>query len=250
MLRSLQPAVKPPKLHLAISKDGGVIFDPERDRLLKLNSIAVEMWMLLVSGESESQVARHMAARYAVDPGRVLEDLHQLVASAAELGLTPRGVLLAEHAGLPAVHNTQAAFPWYAQDPAVPRPHPSAPSVLFAVVGLALFDFILSFFSMDSLCAFVKAWPVKNQAVKDQPDVIGRLCAAVERACVWYPKKTLCLQRSAVTTCLLRSRGIFARMVLGVRPMPFVAHAWVEAEGSVVNDFPRVQKFYSSVSSY
>jgi hypothetical protein len=33
-------------------------------------------------------------------------------------------------------------------------------------------------------------------------------------------------------------------MVIGVRPMPFLAHAWVEADGAVVNDWPKVKTFY------
>jgi hypothetical protein len=86
--------------------------------------------------------------------------------------------------------------------------------------------------------------------MRDPYTLIGQICTAVEKACVWYPKKALCLQRSAVTTCILRSYGVPAHLVVGVRPMPFLAHAWVEAEGSVVNDFPNVRKFYKMLTAY
>lgn len=36
----------------------------------------------------------------------------------------------------------------------------------------------------------------------------------------------------------------------GGRPMPFLAHAWVEVEGRVVNDWPRVRQFYPPLGAY
>ena len=64
---------------------------------------------------------------------------------------------------------------------------------------------------------------------------------SVEEACVWYPKRAMCLQRSAVATWLLRRHGIAAEMVIGFRPLPFESHAWVEVDGQVVNDRPQYQ---------
>ncbi len=46
-----------------------------------------------------------------------------------------------------------------------------------------------------------------------------------------------------------RRRGP-ARFVVGVRPMPFLAHAWVEVAGTVVNDWPRVRQFYPPLGAY
>jgi Transglutaminase-like superfamily/Coenzyme PQQ synthesis protein D (PqqD) len=245
-----QPGATARKLYLTVSKDGGVLFDPERDRLLKLNATGVEMWHALNAGQSESDVAGQLACKYGVDRQQVLDDLRNLVAKAAALGLSPSDILLTEE--LP--HNigpqTAPSFPWYGHGPDAARPRPRHFTILCAVAGLALFDCILSLLSFDLLCRSVKAWPLKPGYAHDNLTLIGQVCAAVEKACVWYPKKALCLQRSAVTTCILRSCGIPAHMVVGVRPMPFLAHAWVEAEGSVVNDFPNVRKFYQMLAAY
>ena len=62
---------------------------------------------------------------------------------------------------------------------------------------------------------------------------------------MWYPETSLCLQRSATLTCLLRKSGVRAEMVLGVQQLPFRAHAWVEVNGSVVNDKPYVSEIYA-----
>jgi len=74
---------------------------------------------------------------------------------------------------------------------------------------------------------------------------IGEICHAIDSACVWYRKEVRCLLRSAATACLLRSRGIPGRLVIGAQSMPFRAHAWVEVNGRVVNDRPGVRDEYS-----
>ncbi len=69
----------------------------------------------------------------------------------------------------------------------------------------------------------------------------------VEEACVWYFKRAYCLQRSAVTTWLLRAYGVDAEMVIGIRPLPFESHAWVEVAGQVVNDRPQYQRVFKVI---
>jgi hypothetical protein len=64
------------------------------------------------------------------------------------------------------------------------------------------------------------------------------VCDAVLLASCLYWKRVLCLQRSLCTARLLRIHGVAARLVIGYRPMPFCSHAWVEADGRVVNDSP------------
>jgi hypothetical protein len=70
------------------------------------------------------------------------------------------------------------------------------------------------------------------------------LCKAMDFACVFYPKRVLCLQRSAATTMLLRRHGWSAEMVIGAQILPFQAHAWVEVDGVVVNDKPYVTEIF------
>lgn len=74
---------------------------------------------------------------------------------------------------------------------------------------------------------------------------VDRICRAVDLAALWYPRRVLCLHRSAAVTCLLRRYGVAARMVIGVQQIPFRAHAWVEAEGRVVSDKPYMHEMYA-----
>ena len=57
----------------------------------------------------------------------------------------------------------------------------------------------------------------------------GRAAAKVLRL---LPSDGNCLMRSLVLTDMLARRGIYATVVIGVRPDPdFAAHAWVEVDG-------------------
>jgi hypothetical protein len=236
------------QLQLLTSEDGCVLLDIERDRILKLNSIAVEMWKLLSSGQTESQIAVSLSQKYQVSEQRVATDVSALVGRIAQLSAAQDSIFT-EFPEQRNQSNLQPSFPWYGRVSNDPATKPAVRLVLSAFLGLLIFDAILSLFSLNSLCSRVKAWPVKRRRTAN-PNIIGQVCGAVDRACVWYPTRTLCLQRSAVTTCLLRSNGIAAQMMIGVRPMPFLAHAWVEADGSVINDWPRVKRFYRSLLAH
>jgi len=89
---------------------------------------------------------------------------------------------------------------------------------------------------------------VRNSIVNPRaalPDAVERICNAVDLACMWYWKPVLCLQRSAVTTCLLRQSGVWAQMVIGAQQLPLKAHAWVEIDGGVINDKPYIREMYA-----
>jgi len=238
-------------LHLRITDDGGILLDLDHDRLLKLNPVGVEMWKLIAQGSTEEEIVRNVADRYQVDRTRVSHDLRALLDRLAEIDLRPRGFSLANDNQTATKTPPSPTFPWYFQDDVGGRPRAPLHSVLAAFFALALFDLVLSFRSLKGACRWVKACLVSRRTQrKTEAEIVGEVCSAIEEACVWYPKRALCLQRSAVTTCLLRRRGVAARLVLGVRPVPLMAHAWVEVDGRPVNDWPKVGAFYDSITSY
>lgn len=112
-----------------------------------------------------------------------------------------------------------------------------------ALLALFAYDVLSSFCRFETIYAMVKSWTVAC-APSDQ-DTINRVCMAVNYACIWYPKQALCLQRSFVTTYLLRKNGVPAHMVLGAQKLPFKAHAWVEVDGQAINERSDVQAIYA-----
>jgi len=111
-----------------------------------------------------------------------------------------------------------------------------------AIFVLLVYDLLSALCSFQTLYSMVKGWQVSRGPVTSH--VTDRVCTSVNYACVWYPKQALCLQRSFVTTYLLRKHGVAAHMVLGAQKLPFKAHAWVEVDGRAINERSNVQDTY------
>jgi transglutaminase superfamily protein len=110
-----------------------------------------------------------------------------------------------------------------------------------ALLGLLAFDVLGFGNNFAKMHRFVTRWKVSPRKAGDG---VGRVCEAINYACVWYPKRVLCLQRSLVTTCLLRHCGVPAQMAMGARNLPFKAHAWTEVDGCAINERRDVQNIY------
>ncbi|HXU21981.1 MAG TPA: lasso peptide biosynthesis B2 protein [Verrucomicrobiae bacterium] len=108
---------------------------------------------------------------------------------------------------------------------------------------LILFDLYLARGNFAALYGKVRNCRVRSQ--EPIHDAAGRICAAMDMACIWYWKEARCLQRSAATACLLKQYGVRAQMVIGAQQLPFKAHAWVEVDGRVVNDKPYMREMYA-----
>ena len=111
-----------------------------------------------------------------------------------------------------------------------------------ALIGLLIFDVSGFGRNFAYMHKFISSRKVSERT--PSPDAVERVCNAINYACVVYPKRVLCLQRSAVTTCLLRSLGVSAHMVMGAQKMPFKAHAWTEVNGQAINERRDVQGIY------
>lgn len=120
---------------------------------------------------------------------------------------------------------------------------PSKRDTFTAFIGLLAFDLLLKFRGFHSLIKKVEHWPTADPRKTDF-DTCRRVRAMVDRAQMYYPKKAMCLQHSAVVTCLLRRRGVPAEIVLAAQEFPPKGHAWVEVNGEVVNDFRAVKDIH------
>lgn len=112
-----------------------------------------------------------------------------------------------------------------------------------AFVGLLAFDLLLKIGGFQKLIKKVERWPTAEPRTSDR-EICQRVRGMVDRAQMYYPKKAMCLQHSAVVTCLLRRRGVPAQMVVAAQDFPPKAHAWAEVAGQVVSDSPAVKTKY------
>jgi hypothetical protein len=117
-------------------------------------------------------------------------------------------------------------------------------SLLVLQAYLKLIQFHMYLLQRDFSTLYESVRNFQTSKVLPIPDAVERICAAVDMACIWYWKDVLCLHRSAVTACLLKRYGVPAQLVIGARQVPFKAHAWVEVDGTVVNDKSYTREMY------
>ena len=108
---------------------------------------------------------------------------------------------------------------------------------------LVKIDLMISLRALQSIHTLVRNSTVSVRQSHDKPDITA-ICKAIDLACVLYIKPVLCLQRSAATALLLRRHGWRSEMVIGAQVIPFKSHAWVEVDGTVVNDKPYIHEIY------
>jgi len=127
-----------------------------------------------------------------------------------------------------------------ANGPTATAKHPML--ICQALGGFLLFDVLRLGRNFAKLHRLVGRQQIGARTLTE--DGIAAVSRAVNLACIWYPKRVMCLQRSAVTTCLLRSYGVPASMVMGIQSLPFKAHAWTEINGRAINERRNVEAIY------
>lgn len=223
--------------------DGAALLDIRNGMCLSLTPIAAEIWRLLTAHLTEHEISFVLKTKFPEIADETLcGDLSQYL-----VDLRNRNLLLdTEHTvcSISAPRFMRMFHPKRRKQ----TPNDEGSERAFnhltahAFIGLLLFDLVACKGSFVKVHSVVKDWPTAS--VSAPTDIVGRVCGAVNYACSWYPKRALCLQRAAITTCLLRRCGIDAKMVIGAQRFPFKAHAWTEVNGIPVNERRAVTEIY------
>ena len=246
-------------------KDGSVLLSIENDRICRLNGVGALTWMILEEAEvdlSINEVVLRLRQQfdainaegelsYAVSPVQLHADTFFFVNKLVAMNLLHR---VHDASGLEYFRiKKDVSGTTSSKDPEAiatePTPEASVRTArakvskretFTAFLGLLAFDLLLKFGSFGALIEWVERWPTVTPLTTDI-EICRRVRAMVDRAQMYYPKKAMCLQHSAVVTCLLRRRGVPAQMVLAAHEFPVRVHAWSEVEGYVVNDQQNVK---------
>lgn len=70
---------------------------------------------------------------------------------------------------------------------------------------------------------------------------------AVAMAAALYPGRAACLERSLMLYRWLRRAGVPVQFRMGAQLYPFLAHAWVERDGRVINDVAEHVKLFRPI---
>ena len=247
-------------------RDGSVLLSASDDRICKLNGVGALTWMILEQSKEALSVdevvvelSRQFAAInsqgelfYDVPYARLHQDTERFLKSLANKKLlrafsnADAGEVFSINDGVSGTtssvdeHRNEAETSKVSDHTDI---KPSKRETCVAFLGLLAFDLMLRVRGFNSLITRVETWPTASQPPRD-PEITRRVRAMVDRAQMYYPKKAMCLQHSAVVTCLLRRRGVPAQMILAAQEFPPKAHAWVEVENEVVNDSAEVKTKY------
>jgi nitrous oxide reductase accessory protein NosL len=254
-------------------KDGSIVLSIADDRVCRLNGVGALTWMIFEEnpkGLSVDEVARELGEqfeainsegelRYEVSPEQLRDDTAGFVNKMSEMNLlkpmtdSRRRVVYCLREGVSGTTSATSAHTERSQctemmesESADDDIRLSKRETLTAFIGLAAFDLLLKLRGFQSLIKKVEQWPTAEPRTTDR-ELCRRIRAMVDRAQMYYPKKAMCLQHSAVVTCLLRRKGVPAEMVLGARAFPPEAHAWAEVKGEVINDKPTIKTKYQEL---
>ena len=112
------------------------------------------------------------------------------------------------------------------------------PGVGRMFVLLALFDAVLRVRGLERALRLARRLG-RTDRIAPWSDAETELVAhRVALAAAFYPRRALCLEQSMALFVALRRAGAPAALRIGVRPLPFAAHAWVEIAGRPVNESP------------
>jgi hypothetical protein len=223
------------------TKDGAVLLDVRQSLCLSMRPFSLRVWRLLTLGHTVAEIVDSLSREFEHIPAQeVQNNVLQFVESLRQKSLLQEGETQpkSDTAGslLKLVSFYYKIRERKSNDIRLPRF-----LTLKALLGLLVFDLLRFANNFPKIHNFVRMWPVASGNVP--PEIGAQLCAAVNYACVWYPKRIRCLQRSFVTTCLARTCGLRATMVLAAQALPFKAHAWTEIDGIPVNERRTVRKF-------
>ena len=230
------------------NEDGCIILDVQHDRILSLNNTGALIFAKLAASRNgiiHRELLEAMIEEFPeIPPRRIEAAIDNLLTQLDEKHVLERKALRRGPTWVRArlSHAVMICMGLLVTPLLLVKAHNLA-----AILLLTSADAMLKLGGFNTLHRTVKGWKLRPNSSYDEAAIL-RGCATVERACIWHPKQKLCLQRSAVTTWLLRSLGVPAEMVIGVHKMPFYGHSWVEVDGRVVNDHKNVQTFFHVLS--
>ena len=201
-----------------------VILDLNAEAYRILDDVASVMWAVLTGEAGAARSLDALGARYDVEPARLRTDLDAFARRC-----------LAE--GLLAPDDARAVAP----PPPLERARYPVPHVLGALRSLVATQWRLRRTGFRATYDRYAAIPAGTSTAR-LPAALATYVQA-ENVFVAGRAPDDCLVRSLSLYRFLRSAGIPAEHVLGVRRFPFQAHAWVECDGSPLLDDSRRRRF-------
>ena len=228
-----------PHVRARLGDQGATLIDLHRDRYISLNVLGALIWRWVAEGLDRESVLSRLGAAFPERQATLGADLDRFLHAMIGQGLLVRPPT---EDGGSSDRGDVARVP----DPGRARAARRPPSLGRCWLTLVWMDVLLRGCGLRTFCAHAGRCTIAPRPALSQAE-IAATCARVDRAARAYFRHAWCLQRSAAVVWLLRKRGVDCDLVLGVRSVPFAAHAWCEAAGEVINDVPSVRDRYEVI---
>ncbi len=113
---------------------------------------------------------------------------------------------------------------------------PGLPGTLRCLALLVTFDLVLRVRGLERALKLARRLGAAGPIGPWSPESTDAVANRIAVAAAFYPRRALCLEQSLALFVALRRAGAPATLRIGVRPVPFAAHAWVEIGGKAVNE--------------
>lgn len=239
-----------PGVLFAAARTGGTLMDLTGDRYIALGQESALIWSMLADGHGRADVAERLAETARLDRAAAAARLEQ------QLRLWEAAQLV--------MHEDGPRDPL----PDSKRPRDTAVDEIDenAVAGAPLDLFLLAKLMLAET-AFRRRLRTEGLArtlVRLQAETAGehggdsmpalyrtvRAYRALRRAYKQSQTSHDCLIRSLALTAILCRKGVRADLCFGVIDLPFQAHAWVEADGLVVNEPLSTRREYAVIGRF
>jgi len=202
----------------AQEEDQLVIMDPAGRHYFALAGAGARVWEVLESASTFGELCSELSQEYDV-PADVLEhDLQSLLRQ-----------LLAKHLIVVSAGSRSVTD--------------APPGFIRCFILLASVRAALLLLGLARTLAFFRRWnrtseheSLAPQAACSRDEEARQVVTALTRAAIFFPARALCLEQSLALYVLLRQRGHRPTLKIGVQPLPFYAHAWVELGGKPLNE--------------
>ena len=122
------------------------------------------------------------------------------------------------------------------------------PSVTATMLRLALLKLSLAVFGFGRTMRWIRRDADRASLMSEVDDALVARCEyAVAMAAALYPGRAACLERSLMLYWWLRRAGVRTDFCIGAQMYPFLAHAWVEHHGRVINDVAEHVKLFRPI---
>lgn len=228
--------IKPGVYFTAIQGEG-VVMDLLTDRYLGITAEGARVWQAFAGGAALGEIAGDLArdgasehpaaSRRVADYVDAWREAGLLAAGSASSPVLPRG----KEAGRPAAGAVDEA--------GVAGARPSVAALYHLVRASVGTRRALRRGGLPEALRRLQSIPARPLDATALDTVLARTVRAYRLLRVPFRQGAAdCLARSLTLAAALRRQGVDAELCLGVRKFPFLAHAWVEAAGRMVNEVP------------